>query len=469
MAQPRYLKPWKMLIQGSMYRKLHAHLFRHDREEHAAVLLAGLAETDRDVRLLIREVHLARDGVDCVHGTNSHRTLRGEFITERITKARDEKLVYISVHNHPGAGAVGFSDVDLRSHERGYPALLKITRGTPVGALVFSADAIAGDFWLSDHQRMPLANATIVGERREILTGDPNSPAAGSDLRFDRQVRLFGDLGQKILCDAKVAIVGLGGVGSLLVEYLSRLGVGRLVLVDSDRVERTNLPRLVGANKWDVLLRRRKVRAAQRNIRRANPQALVKTVSTDVVEENVADSLKDCDYIFLAADTMRARVLFNAIVYQYLVPGAQIGTRVMSDGNGQVLDVYSVTRPVTPESGCLWCNELISSAKLQNEALSDKERRAQAYVDDHAVAVPSVMALNALAGAQAANDFMFYMTGLAKGDSAFDYMYFHATSRKVRNVRPGKSKACKDCSRAPGSRFAMGDGMRLPAKDRRRA
>ena len=468
MAQPRHLKPWKMLFQGSMYRKLHAHLFRRDREEHAAVLLAGLAETDRDVRLFVRSVHLARDGVDCVQGTSSHRTLRGEFITEHITKARDEKLVYISVHNHPGTGAVRFSDVDLRSHERGYPTLLQIARGTPVGALVFSSNAVAGDFWLPDRKRVALSSATVVGSRRSVLTDDPRSPSATCDLQYDRQVRLFGDRGQEILSNAKVAIVGLGGVGSLLSEYLGRLGVGRFVLVDPDRVERTNLPRLVGACNWDVLLRRRKVKIAQRNIARANPQAVVRTISADCVERNVADLLKDCDYIFLAADTMRARVLFNAMVYQYLIPGVQIGTRVRDDRGGKVLDVYSVSRPVTPESGCLWCNEFISPAKLQNEALSDKERRAQAYVDDPGVAAPSVMALNALASAQAVNDFMFYMTGLMEGEAAFDYMCFRPTCRNVRNDRPGRNETCRDCSREPGSRFAMGDGMPLPVKERGR-
>ena len=459
------MKPWKMLIPGSIYRKLHGHLFRHDKEEHAAVVLAGLAETDRDVRLLVRELHLARDGVDCVQGTRSHRMLRGEFIAEHIIRARDEKLIYVSIHNHPGSGSVRFSDVDLRSHECGYPTLLQIAQGMPVGALVFSSNAVAGDFWLPDRKRVPLSNATIIGTRREVLTADPNLPAADYDLRYDRQVRLFGDRGQEILCNAKVAIVGLGGVGSLLAEYLGRLGIGRFVLIDPDHVERSNMPRLVGARRWDVIVRQKKVRVAQRNIRRANSKAMVRTFPTDFMNSHVSKHLKDCDYIFLAADTMRARALFNAIVYQYLIPGVQIGTRVRSDENGQLLDVYSVTRPVTPESGCLWCNGFISSARMQSEALSDKERRAQAYVDDQTVLVPSVMALNALASAQAVNDFMFYMTGLVEDESAFDYMYFQPTRRNVRNERPGMSVDCRDCGKVPNSRFARGDGESLPTKD----
>ena len=331
----------------------------------------------------------------------------------------------------------------------------------PVGALVFSSNAVAGDFWLQDGTRVPLASAHVVGKRREVLTDSPNLSAAKTDLRYDRQVRLFGDRGQDILSNATVAIVGLGGVGSLVAEYLGRLGVGRFVLIDPDHVEDTNLPRLVGASRWSV--GRKKVKAARRSIRRANPRAKVKTICEDFLEEHVASHLKDCDYIFLAADTMRARLLFNAIVYQYLVRGVQIGTRVWGE-EGTIRDVYSVTRPVTPESGCLRCNELISLAKLQSEAMSEKERRAQAYVDDPAVQVPSVMALNALASAQATNDFMFYMTGLMEDESANDYMRFYPTRRKVVNIVPGVSTCCPDCGKVPKSRFARGDGMPLPSK-----
>src|SRR3546814_7980818 len=56
-----------------------------------------------------------------------------------------------------------------------------------------------------------------------------------------------------ILAGSRVAIIGLGGVGSLLVELLARLGVGQFVLVDPDRVDPTNVPRLVDATPWDAM------------------------------------------------------------------------------------------------------------------------------------------------------------------------------------------------------------------------
>jgi hypothetical protein len=137
-------KPWRILFPEKLYAELHAHLFSGDRDEHGAVVLAGLAETDRDVRLLVRELHLAQDGADYVPGKRGYRMLRSEFITGRVLKARDERLIYLAVHNHGGSDHVAFSGDDMRSHERGYPALLDITRGLPVGALVLAENAVAG-------------------------------------------------------------------------------------------------------------------------------------------------------------------------------------------------------------------------------------------------------------------------------------------------------------------------------------
>lgn len=485
--QPSVNKPWRVLVPEGLYAKLNSHLFPGDGDEHGAVILAGIAETDHDVRLLAREVHFAADGRDYLPGKRGYRRLCAEFINDQVLKARDERLVYLAIHNHGGTNQVAFSGDDFRSHKRGYPALLQITRGMPVGALVFATEAIAGDIWISDSLQVPIDRATVVGRRRKIFVPRPSIGSLRTDPRYDHQVRLFGDRGQDILTKAKVAIVGLGGVGSLLAEILARLGVGNFVLIDPDRAESTNLPRLIGATRWDVaprfleetswnwlrpiqrLLSRRKTSLALRNIRRANRVARVQVFASDLVEPDVAERLKDCDYIFLAADTMRARRIFNALVHQYLIPGVQIGAKVRSDKVGTVSDVYSVTRPVTPESGCLLCSRFINPTKLQEELVSDEERRVQRYVNDADVVAPSVITLNALAATQAANDFLFYMIGLTKENALLSYMYFWPLHRKVSWDEPPARNDCPDCGRSKCSRFAMGDGKNLPVKLRQSA
>ena len=472
-------KPWRILFPARLYAQLHGHLFPGDKDEHAAVLLASIAETASDVRLLVRTLHRAVDGKDFVPGQHSYRTLRANFVTEKIWQARNEGLIYLAVHNHRGTNSVNFSNTDLWSHERGYPALLKINHDRPVGALVFAERALAGDIWLPGGQRTHLTNGIIVGQRRQVLTAGLLVQGQRQYSRYDRQVRLFGDSGQDIIGKAKVAIIGLGGAGSLLSEYLGRLGVGHFVLIDSDRVETTNLCRLVGAKHWDdgswffgaggfpwlqKRIARRKVSIAKRNIRRANRNACVKKIAKDFFASGVAEDLKDCDYMFLAADTMRARLLFNAIVHQYLIPGSQAGVKILSrPEDGEILGVHAIARPVYPESGCFYCNQLINGSRLTEEMQSPEERRAQQYVNDHEVLAPSVITLNALASAQAANDFIFYMTGLTHPEAHPGYVRFEPLSRKVWNDRTRTDTDCCHCSQSQGSCFARGDGMKLPS------
>jgi hypothetical protein len=93
-----------------------------------------------------------------------------------------------------------------------------------VGALVFADGAVVRDIWLPGSRRVGLDRAEIIGRQRRVLCPAPRTSAAKGNPAYDRQTRMFGDAGQLILRGAKVAIIGLGGVGSLVVEYLARLG-----------------------------------------------------------------------------------------------------------------------------------------------------------------------------------------------------------------------------------------------------
>lgn len=163
-------------------------------------------------------------------GTHGYRALALCFIAEKAGYCGNAGLGYLAVHNHSGRGGVGFSGVDLDSHERGYPALLDLTSGGPVGALAFAEDAIAGDIWTPDGERHAVDHAVIIGPqlRRLFPTPPTNSPEV--DPVYDRHARLFGDLGQARLRELKVGIIGAGGGGSLLVQMLAHLGVGHLVV-----------------------------------------------------------------------------------------------------------------------------------------------------------------------------------------------------------------------------------------------
>lgn len=434
--------PCSLVLPSHLADSLFRHLFPGDGDEHGAVIAAGVARSGRGIRLLARELFLARDGVDYVPGQRGYRMLRAEFITRHALYCRDEGLCYLAVHNHGGMDRVGFSEDDLASHERGYPSLLDILRGQPVGGLVFASRAVAGDIWISTTTRLPLQEARIIGPSIQRLYPAPPPRPRGRDEAYDRQARVFGDAGQDLFARAKVGIIGVGGVGSLLLEYLARVGVGWIVIVDPKRLDITNLPRVVGSTRWDArtwlteperpswlrqigwCLASKKVTIAKRVARAANPVGQIESIFGDITDAEVARRFVDCDYLFLAADTNQVRLIFNALVHQYLIPSFQVGTKVPVDpATGTVGDVFAMCRPVTPSSGCLWCNGLISAEGLQREAATPKEQVAQRYVDEPAVVAPSVITLNATVASQAANDFLFAFTGLAEPVSRPHFLY----------------------------------------------
>lgn len=473
-----------LTIPDTIVERLFAHLFRGDGDEHGAIIFAGIARTEAGLRLLAKDVTLARDGVDYVPGRHGYRMLTGQFVTTQILRAEREHLVYLAVHNHGGADEVGFSTDDLESQSRGYPALLDITRGHPVGALVFAKNAMAGRLWLAADRVVDITEARIVGMSWRHLRPSPAPRPPARQQAYDRQARLFGDRGQDLLGRLKVGVIGAGGVGTLLVEYLARLGVGSLVVIDPERVDPTNLPRMPGATRRDAMtwLRRDgsprwmrwlgerlaapKVKVMRRLAMRANPEISIQALQEDFVDSATARRVLDCDYLFLAADSMQARLVFNAIVHAYLIPGTQIGVKVpVAPDTGEVGEVFTASRPILPTSGCLWCNGLISPTRLQQEAETPAERRAQRYIDEPEIPAPSVITLNAAAASSALNDFLFAVTGLADPTVSADYIRGLPRARKQILERPRRDAACPHCGSEASSLLAQGDKAQLGTRD----
>lgn len=396
---------WSLTLTADQWRTLSRHFFE-DGDEHGAVILADLADGLRGPRLLGRELILAVDGVDYVPGHRGYRALTAEFVRNAAVRARERGLAYIAVHNHFSAASVDFSPTDLASHERGYPALRRIT-GQIVAGLVLTQQAAAGDLWLPDGSRSDLAELVVPTGNLLRMRPGPATPAAAGSV-YDRQARLFGDLGQEILGRMRVAVVGLGGVGSLITESLGRLGVGGLVLIDDELVEESNLPRLVAAELCDV--GQPKTELAARNAKRANPGVQLTLVPKRVEHPSARSELERCDWIFLAADGHAARHWVNAAVHEYLIPATQVGVKIPIGEDGAVGQIHAVNRFLVPGRGCLWCNGLIDPTELAIDMHPETERRAAQYVPG--VPAPSVIALNGLVAMEAVNHFMLCATGL---------------------------------------------------------
>ena len=138
--------------------------------------------------------------------------------------------------------------------------------------------------------------------------------------RYDRHVRLdgFGRDGQDRIRDARVLVVGAGGLGSPVIQYLATAGVGTIGIVDGDRVETTNLQRQVLFSGNDLGLR--KPEAARARVRELNPDVNVVPISEWIDEENAREVAVGYRLLIDASDNYATRLTVNDAAVDLGVP-----------------------------------------------------------------------------------------------------------------------------------------------------
>lgn len=129
--------------------------------------------------------------------------------------------------------------------------------------------------------------------------------------RYSRQIILpeVGGVGQRKIMQAKVLIIGCGGLGSPCAYYLASAGVGKIGLVDSDRVELNNLQRQILHSTHNV--GRAKVESAKERLLSLNPDIQITTHHLRLTSENTLDVIKDYDLIVDGSDNFPTRYLIN--------------------------------------------------------------------------------------------------------------------------------------------------------------
>ena len=131
--------------------------------------------------------------------------------------------------------------------------------------------------------------------------------------RYARQIVLpeVGVNGQQLLGDSTVLIVGLGGLGSAAGLYLAGAGVGRLLLVDRDRVDASNLQRQILYTQAD--LGRPKAEAAREHLSALNPDVAIDALTLDASADTLAPLVAQADVVLDCSDNFPLRFALNAL------------------------------------------------------------------------------------------------------------------------------------------------------------
>ncbi len=143
--------------------------------------------------------------------------------------------------------------------------------------------------------------------------------------RFSRQIILknIGTLGQKKIIQSKVLIIGMGGLGCPVAEFLTRAGVGSIGIVDSDNVDLSNIHR---QSLYDINdLKKSKVVAAKKKLNKINSKTKVNCHKKRINKNNYNKIIKEYDYIVDGSDNFKTKFLINdfcKLSKKFLVTGA---------------------------------------------------------------------------------------------------------------------------------------------------
>ncbi len=129
--------------------------------------------------------------------------------------------------------------------------------------------------------------------------------------RYSRHIILkdIGVKGQKKLAEAKVLIIGAGGLGAPAAMYLAAAGVGRIGIADADTVDLSNLQRQIIHTTND--LGKPKVESAKETMQAINPDVEVRTYNEFIYSHNILDLLADYDFVLDGTDNFAAKFLIN--------------------------------------------------------------------------------------------------------------------------------------------------------------
>ena len=143
--------------------------------------------------------------------------------------------------------------------------------------------------------------------------------------RFSRQIILkdIGAIGQKKIIKSKVLIIGMGGLGCPVAEFLARAGVGSIGIIDSDNVDLSNIHR---QSLYDINdLKKSKVVAAKTKLKKINSGIKVKSYKIRLNKTNYSKIIKEYDYIVDGSDNFKTKFLINDFCKdskKFLVSGA---------------------------------------------------------------------------------------------------------------------------------------------------
>jgi hypothetical protein len=445
----------RLLLPPAVGDSLREHLL-NSTVETAGVLYAHSVATHDGYRLIYRDFDFAPNDAYIVRRTDRVE-LHPNFLAASLKRARTNRWSVVLTHTHPWHGSVRASPVDLEGERVFLPAVFRRVPDVPHGRLIIGHnDYEAALFPTAESTETELRIFQLGSYMSELPTLPLETSASRSpSAQFDRQIRMFGFAGQHILAKLRVAIVGLGGTGSIIAQELAHLGVSNFLLMDPDVVEPSNLNRVVGAATTDI--GRPKVVVSERFVRGINPNATVKSIVGSANLNETAKQLTACDFMFICTDSHGSRAVLNQLSYQYYLPAIDIGVRI-DNRNGDIR-VTGRIQMIGVGLSCLLCANLLDPETVRRDLMTEFERQRDPYIVGSPQPQPAVISINGTVSSLAVSMFLSAVTGLPLKSR---YQIYRGEIGTVRSVDNEPASGCVVCS--PAGAVGRGDEWDLPGR-----
>jgi hypothetical protein len=388
-------------------------VFRPGPQEYVAMGLTSHARLgDRDTLFLRYLLELPESAY---HPNAGHGAVwSGSAMIPAITMAIEETLGIVIFHAHEHDGPPQLSHDDRSSAERLIPMFRARVPARPHGSIVLSRShaggivVMPGESGSKTDLDVRWLGASIMDWRISLL--DRSGCAPGET--FTRQLAVVREDGQRALAHARVAVVGLGGGGSHVVQQLAHLGVGEIIGIDADRAARTNRHRLIGMTRLDLWLRRKKTMIMRRVVKRVGLSSRCRTIEERVPGPAAVEALKTVDVIVGCLDNLHARADLQELSSRFLIPYIDVGVNIRAikdpEPDGPHVTIGGNVLTLIPGGFCMWCSGFLSREKLDAE-LKGPNRNYFENRDGEA----QVVSLNGLVASQAVTEVLQLLTGFA--------------------------------------------------------
>ena len=398
-------------MTSDLHREMYQHLFQGDRKESVALGLCGISNAVNRKKITLHKI-VAIPNESCKRRTESQVTWSTDILQELLIEASKKKLSIVKIHSHP-TGYERFSGLDDLSDDSLYKTKNAwLDKGALCVSLIMLPDSsIFGRVIRGEKKYQAIDSIQVVGDDIRFFSQYKLRPPLTAADRKNSQTLGNGTITQ--LRNLQVGVIGCSGTGSIVIEQLMRLGIGKLILVDPDRLESKNLNRILNSTRDDAAKGHLKVEVLARFIKSVDPEIEVATYSNNVYESELAlRELSVCDILFGCVDTVDGRHLINLLSTYYCIPFFDLGVKITADGLGGIEKICGTVHYVRPGASSLLTRGVYTIDDLNSAALyraNPEEYDSlvqEKYIKNVNVERPAVISVNMAVASTAINEFL---------------------------------------------------------------